>query len=310
MNDSGIARVGLLFSGQGSQKCGMGVPWQGADAWSVVETISVASGHDVAELLLRADDEALRRTDRAQIATFALEMVVLGHYKGPDRGVHDGNGHEIVACAGHSLGEYAALVAAEILDLRAAAGLVATRGAAMFAAAHAEPGTMFAVIGATTDAVSEALAPLQHAGVRAWVANLNAPDQTVVAGDRAGIERATDACAELGKVMALPVGGAFHSPLMAPAETALRAALARADFRPGRVPVVANVDATPHPGGREWVELLACQLTAPVRWTESIRRLVDECGCGAFVEIGPGNTLSNMVKRIARGTPTTRVTPP
>jgi [acyl-carrier-protein] S-malonyltransferase len=138
---------------------------------------------------------------------------------------------------------------------------------------------------------------------------LNAPDQTVVAGDLAGIEAAKGACADLGKVVALPVGGAFHSPLMAPAEADLRVALGGARFITGAAAVVANVDARPHPGGAEWTELLARQLTAPVRWTDSIRALVDETGCAEFVEIGPGNTLSNLVKRIARGTPTSRVEP-
>jgi [acyl-carrier-protein] S-malonyltransferase len=299
------ARVGLLFSGQGSQRAGMGAPWQGVAAWSVVETIADATGHDVAHLLLHADDDALRRTDRAQIATFALEMIVLDHYRD-----QHGSLHQVVACAGHSLGEYAALVAAEILDLRVAAELVATRGAAMFAAAHAEPGTMIAVIGTSADAVADALAPLQEAGVRAWVANLNAPDQIVVSGDRAGVDAATAACTAMGKVVSLPVGGAFHSPLMAPAEVALRVALSQAEFRAGAVPVVANVDAEPHAGGPEWVDLLARQLTAPVRWTDSVCRLLDGCRCESLVEIGPGNTLSNLVKRIARGTPTERVTPP
>jgi [acyl-carrier-protein] S-malonyltransferase len=299
------ARLGLLFSGQGSQRAGMGDPWQRSEAWDVVGTISEASGADVAELLLRADDDTLRRTDRAQIATFALEMIVHTSFA-----AKEGRDRVIVAMAGHSLGEYSALTAAGVLEMRDAARLVAARGAAMLAAAEAAPGTMVAVVGASADDVAAALAPLEEAGVHAWVANYNAPDQTVVAGDDAGIEEASDALRATGKVMALPVGGAFHSPLMAPAAASLRSALTATTFREGSVPVVANVDARPHGGGPEWVERLVGQLTAPVRWTDSVRCLRDEHGCDAFVEIGPGTTLANLVKRIARGTSTLRPTPP
>ena len=297
-------RVGLLFSGQGSQKSGMGAAWQHVDAWSLVDVISTVSGHDIADLLLHADDDTLRRTDRAQIATYALEIVVHTFFV-----AHDPRPPLVAAYAGHSLGEYAALTAAGILDVEAATALVAAHGAAMLAAAEAAPGTMVAVIGAPADAVAAALAPLEADGNRVWIANYNAPDQTVVAGDRDGIEAAKVAAATVGKVVALPVGGAFHSPLMAAAEVPLLRALQQATFEAGSAPVVANVDAEPHPGGPEWVDLLARQLTAPVRWTDSVRTLIDTCGCREFVEIGPGNTLSNLVKRIDRGTPTSRVAP-
>jgi [acyl-carrier-protein] S-malonyltransferase len=296
------ARVGLMFAGQGSQKAGMGEPWRAVDAWAIVEEIAEASGHDVAELLLEADDETLRRTDHAQISTFALEMVVLGHYR--ERTAGD----DVAGRAGHSLGEYAALVSAGVIEVSDAARVVAARGKAMLAAAEADRGTMIAVLGAPAEAVTERLAPLQRGGVRAWVANLNAPDQVVIAGDEHGIAAARDACVGVGKVVALSVGGAFHSPLMAPAEAGLREALGAAHFARGHGEVVANVDARRHPGGPEWVELLARQLTAPVRWTESVRTLL-EGGCTRLVEIGPGTTLSTLAKRIARETPTECVTP-
>jgi [acyl-carrier-protein] S-malonyltransferase len=283
----------------------MGEPWRATDAWSVVTAISEVSGHDLEDLLVHTDDDALRRTDRAQIATFALEMVVLERYR-----AHDGADAHVAAAAGHSLGEYSALVAAGILDLGTATRLVAARGTAMLAAAVAVPGTMIAVIGAPAADVTGVLEPLQDAGTQIWTANFNAPDQTVLAGDHDGIERATEALSGTGRIVALPVGGAFHSPLMAPAEAPLRAALASAEFREGTMPVVANVDAQPHTGGSGWVERLVCQLTAPVRWTDSVLALTGGLACGEFVEIGPGNTLSNLVKRIARGTPTTRVAAP
>ena len=111
-------------------------------------------------------------------------------------------------------------------------------------------------------------------------------------------------------MIALPVGGAFHSPLMASAESALRSALDAAHFGEGTAPVVANVDARPHGGGPVWRDLLAQQLTAPVRWTPSIRTLVDDLGCDTFVEVGPGTTLASMVKRIAKGVPCRPAGPP
>jgi [acyl-carrier-protein] S-malonyltransferase len=299
------ARLGLLFSGQGSQKAGMGAPWRDTDGWALVDTISDGSGHDVADLLLRADDETLRRTDRAQIATFALELVAHASFV-----EQEGKDRDVAATAGHSLGEYAALTAAGILDVEGGSRLVAARGAAMLSAAAARPGTMVAIVGAPTAAIEAVLTPLQAEGVQVWIANLNAPDQTVVAGDQAGIEAATEAVQGTGKVVALAVGGAFHSPFMAGAERPLRDALTATRFAPGSIPVVANVDGEPHPGGPAWVDLLTRQLTAPVRWTDSIRTMLERAGCEAFVEIGPGSTLSNLVKRIARGIPTARVPEP
>jgi [acyl-carrier-protein] S-malonyltransferase len=287
-------QTGLLFSGQGSQRAAMGAPWQRHPAWELVDRIADASGHDVVDLLLKADDDSLRRTDRAQIATFALEMIVLA--------AHRARGHEAEsAYAGHSLGEYSALVAAGVLDLHAGARLVAARGAAMLAAADADPGTMVAVVGTGADQLEEAIAQLRASGARVWIANDNAPGQTTLAGDKAGIALARDA--GVGKVLPLPVGGAFHSPMMAPAEAALRTALTETDFGDASAPVVANVDARPHVDAADWSDLLARQLTAPVRWTESVRTLIDELGCDEFIEIGPGNTLANMVKRIDKGVP-------
>ncbi len=283
----------------------MGEAWQAVDAWSLVARVSDVSGHDVEELLLRADDDTLTRTDRAQISTFALEIVIHAFFA-----EHDERADGVAAAAGHSLGEYAALTAAGILDLDAATRLVTARGAAMLAAAEAEPGTMVAVMGAPPDAVASALAPLVDENARVWIANFNAPEQIVVAGDGPGIEAASAALGTVGKVVRLPVGGAFHSPMMASASDALRVALDRASFGPGAYPVVANVDAELHDGGPGWAVLLERQLTAPVRWSDSVQTLVGVGHCEQLVEIGPGNTLTNLVKRIAKGTPASRVTPP
>lgn len=279
----------------------MGEPWRDTAAWALTSTLSELSGHDVADLLLHADDETLRRTDRAQISTFALEMIALEHAR-PDG---------VIACAGHSLGEYSALVGAGILPYDDATRLVAARGAAMLDAAAQNPGTMIAVLGATDDDVADVLAKLHADGARAWIANLNAPGQTVLAGDADGIAAAVEACNALPrtKTRSLPVGGAFHSPLMEPASAALQAALDKARFSTSTIPVVANLDALPHWGGDEWPSLLSRQLMAPVRWTDSVTALVHRLGCTSFVEIGPGDTLSAMVKRIARDVPCTVIQP-
>ena len=248
-----MTRVGLLFSGQGSQKSGMGAPWQATDAWAVVDTIAEVSGHDLADLLLHADDETLKRTDRAQIATFALEMVVLAHYRA--RAASDA---AVVGYAGHSLGEYSALVATEILELRDAARLVEARGAAMLAAAEARPGTMIAVIGASADAIAGALAPLQangRAGVDRELRRAG-PDRRRGRRDR---YRAGD-----GGVQCAREGGRARGRRRVPFTThglgrGLRSILRSNSprSRAGSRPSSPTSTRTAHPGGPEWIDLLA-----------------------------------------------------
>lgn len=279
--------LALLFPGQGSQRAGMGAPWADHRSWQVVSTVSDATGRDVAGLLLHADAETLRSTRNAQLAAFTLGMVIL------DAARHaDALGDTVAATAGHSLGEYSALVAAGVLDLADGARLVAARGEAMQAAADARPGTMAAVLGLDTGAVAAACAGVQGC----WLANDNAPGQVVIAGTAPGVEEVSEAARAAGakRVMALAVGGAFHSPLMASAQAHLDVALAGATFLPSSVPVVANVDAAAHIDGH--AARLSAQLVAPVRWRESLLALAD-LGVSATVELGPGTELSGMVKR-------------
>lgn len=173
---------------------------------------------------------------------------------------------------------------------------MAARGEAMQAAADAGPGTMAAVLGLEPELVRHACEGVDGA----WPANDNAPGQVVIAGTREGVERAGEAAKALGakRVMPLPVGGAFHSPLMEPAQAPLDAALADAHFHDTTVDLVANVDATPHRSG--FAELLSRQLTAPVRWRESLESM-DRMGITHFLELGPGTELSGMVKRTVEG---------
>jgi [acyl-carrier-protein] S-malonyltransferase len=283
----------LIFPGQGSQRAGMGAPWTGHPSWEVTGRLNDVCGRDVAALLVDADAETLRATRNAQIATFALSLVILDAVR--RAGLPAG---PVVAVAGHSLGEYTALVAAGAVSEEEATRLVTERGEAMQAAAEANPGTMAAVLGLDADAVAAACGEVDGA----WVANDNAPGQVVIAGTPAGVEEAGARARGLGakRVMALPVSGAFHSPLMAPAQAGLDAALATAAFSSTAVPVVANVDAGAHHDGDRWASRLGAQLCQPVRWRESLLRL-RELGARHFVELGPGTELSGMVKRTVEG---------
>lgn len=266
----------------------MGVPWRDHPAWAVVDRISEASGRDVAALLLDADAETLKATRNSQLAAFALSLVTL--YAARSSGL------EYVpppkAVAGHSLGEYTALTCAGALDVPEAARLVAARGDAMQTAADKEPGTMAAVLGLEPAQIAEACARVDGA----WPANDNAPGQFVISGTPAGVEAASEAARALGakRVMPLAVGGAFHSPLMAPAQPQLDDALRAAHFHESQMDVVANVDAAAHRSG--WQELLSRQLVSPVRWRESLLTL-HQLGVTHYLELGPGSELSGMVKR-------------
>lgn len=271
----------------------MGVPWAGHPSWALVGELSEVVGRDLAALLLDADPGTLRATRNAQLATFTLSLVALdAALEGP---LAPGE-NLIGAVAGHSLGEYTALVAAGAITSAQGATLVGARGEAMQAAADAHPGTMAAVLGLDLPAVVEAC----ESTADAWVANDNTPGQVVVAGTHAGVGAAAEACTRLGakKVVPLQVGGAFHSPLMAPAQEPLDRALAQAGFTSPSFPVVANVDARAHTA--DFAQLLSAQLCSRVRWRESLAFLAG-LGVNLFVELGPGTELSGMVKRAVPG---------
>jgi [acyl-carrier-protein] S-malonyltransferase len=279
--------LAFTFPGQGSQQPAMGRPWTDHPAWSLVERATAASGRDVAALLLDADAEELRRTENAQLATYVLSLVV--HEAVTALGVR------CTVAAGHSLGEYTALTATGALSLEDGVRLVAERGAAMQEAADARPGTMAAILGADDDVIAKAC---EQAAGDVWVANTNGAGQVVIAGDADAIAEAGAIAKELGarKVMPLPVGGAFHTPFMAPAAERLKAALASTTFANSAVPIVANVDALRHQHADQWAELLGTQLTAQVRWRQTIERMVAD-GVRTFVELGPGSVLTGVAKR-------------
>lgn len=243
------ARIGLVFPGQGTQREGMGEPWRDTPSWALVEEISEHSGTDVEELLLRTGGEQLRRTDLAQIAVYAVAM--MAHAEAERAGLLT----EAVACAGHSLGEYAALTAAGILDLADGTALVAARGRAMREAAAAQEGTMGVLVRAGLEEAEEVAAKAAAEGHAVWVANVNGPGQIVLSGTPAGIDHAAEHAPEGAKLIRLSVGGAFHSPLMAPAADRLAEALRTTTFSPGgsRSSPTSTANRTPErPTGPRW----------------------------------------------------------
>ncbi len=280
--------IAFTFPGQGSQRAFMGEAWEDDPSWELVEEASDVSGRDVARLLLRTSDDELRETHNAQLATFVLSLVVLDAV--------ERIGIDAVAFAGHSLGEYSALVAAGVLSFEDGVRLVVERGNAMRSAADDVTGTMAAVEGLDDSKVVEACAA--DPSPEAWVANFNGPGQAVISGTPDGIDRCASRLRSLGakRVMSLPVGGAFHSPLMRPAEERLRKALQHVSFRSCPQPVVANVDARPHADGAGWLDRLGAQLVSPVRWRQSLHRLAD-LGVSTLFELGPGTVLTGLAKR-------------
>ncbi|WP_201301346.1 ACP S-malonyltransferase [Nocardiopsis sp. FR6] len=293
-----MSQIAYVFPGQGSQAPGMGAPWERTPAWRLVERASLVSGRDVAGLLLHADADTLRRTDNAQLATFVLSSVVHAEVRealpvpAP------------VAVAGHSLGEYSALVASGALSFDDGVRLVVARGEAMREACAAAPGTMGVVLGLDARTVLDLTASLRRDGARVWVANLNSALQSVVSGTPEGVARCARAALDEGatRVVDIPVGGAFHSPLMASAEERLRRALDGVALRPATVPVVANVDAEPHTDPGRWPGLVLDQLTSPVRWLDGVRTLTGRLGADLLVELGPGRVLTGFTRRISPGT--------
>jgi [acyl-carrier-protein] S-malonyltransferase len=265
----------------------MGHAWVKHPSWEVAAEASDIAGRDITALLLDAPMDELTRTANAQLATFVMSLVVLDAV--------ERLGLFPAACAGHSLGEYTALVASGALSLPDGTSLVLERGDAMQAAADEQPGTMAALIGIADD---DAEAACQRAEDQVWVANYNAPGQVVIAGTAAGVAAAAERAKELGakKVLPLPVSGAFHTQLMLPARTRLRQTLDGVTFHSPEVPVVANVDARVHTDPAEWPGLLSSQLCSPVRWRQSLETLSGR-GTTILAELGPGGVLTGLVRR-------------
>lgn len=284
----------VICPGQGAQKVGMGRDLAGrfAAARDTFAAIDEALGAPLSRIMWDGPEDELTLTHNAQPAILAHSVAVLAVLG--ERLAGTG------AAAGHSLGEYSAHVAAGSLAPTEAARLVRRRGELMLEAGRLRPGAMAAVLGLDPGQVEAACLEASRDGAVVVPANLNSPEQTVISGDPDAVARAGKGCTARGakRVVPLKVSGAFHSPLMAPAAEGLREALALARFHDPRYPVVANATAEPVRTAGDAARLLVEQLTAPVRWTECMRTAVRLVPGATFLEVGPGNVLSGLLKRI------------
>lgn len=301
-------KTAFLFPGQGSQKLGMGRAWAEAfpEARAAFDEASAALGFDVAALCWEGPEAELQLTANTQPAILTASVAIARVLAA--RGFAAG---AVAAVAGHSLGEYSALVVAGVLPLAAAARLVRRRGELMQEAVPVGVGAMAAILGLEPDAV-RAVAAEAAAGDICAVANYNSPEQTVIAGHKAAVERAMALAKERGakRALPLPVSAPFHCALMQPARSGLAPMLAATAFAAATMPVVVNIDARPVSDGDALRDALQRQIDGPVRWVESVRFLHDEMGVRRFVEVGPGSVLTGLVKRIVPGVETLSVAEP
>ena len=284
-----MSKIALVFPGQGSQVVGMGRDLGvSSPRW---ETANVALGFDLRRLCFEGPEGELTLTANTQPAILTASIVALDALEAA------GVSYEFVA--GHSLGEYSALVAAGALDFADAVRTVRARGQFMQEAVPPGEGAMAAVLGLDRELIIQACEAAQGVGV-VQVANLNAPGQTVIAGATAAVQRAVELAKAKGakRALALPVSAPFHSALMAPAAARLAGVLRAVPIRDLRVPVVTNVAADLLTEGVRVVDVLVRQVTAPVRWEEVVTRLVKE-GARIFIEVGPGKVLSGLIRRIS-----------
>lgn len=292
-------KIAFVFPGQGSQKVGMGRAWADAagEAASAFAEADEVLGFPLSRLCWEGPEEELGLTENTQPALLATSIAIFRSLAAHGLEV------EPVAMAGHSLGEYSALVAAGALGFADALRLVRRRGQLMQEAVPVGVGAMAAVIGLDDETV-RSVAEKAAEGEVCVVANYNSPGQTVIAGHKAAIDRAVAIAKERGarKVSVLAVSAPFHSPLMRPARDGMAAELAKAAFAAPRVPVIANVDAAPAASGDAARDALVRQIDGPVRWVESVTWMAGTAGVETFLEIGPGTVLSGLNRRIAAGT--------
>ena len=284
-------KIVCVFPGQGAQAVGMGrdLYESSPEARAVFEQADTALGFSLSTLCFEGPEDSLKETKNTQPALFAASVAALEALRGMGLTPH--------AVAGHSVGEYAALFAAGVFDGATGAKLVRARGAAMAEAASTHPGAMAAVLGLDATVVAEVCAATPGIVVPA---NDNAPGQVVISGEAAAVEAAGVALKERGakRVVALAVSGAFHSPLMEPAVEIMRKELIEAPLANPTLPIVANVTADYEWSADDVRANLAAQVAGPVRWTETVRRLVAD-GYTTFIECGPGTVLTGLIKRIA-----------
>jgi [acyl-carrier-protein] S-malonyltransferase len=301
-----MPKIAFLFPGQGAQTVGMckELDQELPTVRALFDRAGELLGFDLRKVCFEGPAVALEATDVSQPAIFVASLAALESLKASDPAV-------VEACAGAaglSLGEYTALVFAGALDFDAGLEVVRRRGQAMQAASLASPSGMTSVLGLDEAKVDELCGRVAPHG-RIWKANMLGPGNIAVSGEAAALDAVEPIATELGamRVIRVPVAGAFHTPLMKPADEQLAEVLAQVDIRSPRIPVYSNVNAVPHSYEPHGIRLtLAVQVTRGVRWEESMRRMLAD-GFDTFYEFGPGRVLTALLKRIDRKIPCTNI---